>query len=212
MISSIYRSDYQSAYQSVYQSEPVPFLDLSLLRARQATMETRSFRRGHRIVNLSGNWVIESGVIRMVTWDMDGNTSVLGLWGIGESIHQVPRRLEPCEYECLAPTILVRLSDVIDSSEVWTKQYLKMEELLALANCRHVGDRLLKTLHWLAHHFGIPHCEGLTPGRLIDIQMTHQQLADLAGTTRVTVTRCLGQFERADQIIRLRRGRFLIPE
>jgi CRP-like cAMP-binding protein len=42
------------------------------------------------------------------------------------------------------------------------------------------------------------------------MKMTHQHLADLTGTTRVTVTRCLGNFERDGQIVRLRQGRIFI--
>jgi CRP-like cAMP-binding protein len=173
-------------------------------------VETRSFKRGDRILELSGNWTIQSGIVRTVTWDMDGNTSVLGLWGVGNLLHGVPHNIEPYQYECLEPSILRRIADNDRSPDLWMSQYLRMEELLRIAHCRNVSDRLLKTLYWLADHFGIPYCDRMIPGKLIDLRMTHQQLADLAGTTRVTVTRCLGQFERDCQIVRLRRGRFFI--
>lgn len=191
-----------------------PLLELSLLRAHKHLMEARSFKRGDRLPMLSDAWIIQSGVIRSVTWDMEGNVAVLGWWGTGDLIYPVSRKIEPHQYECLAPTVLTKLCDFHRLSDLLVKQSLKMEELLALAHCRNTSDRILKTLHWLADHFGEPffdrnHLDRL--GRLIDIQITHQQLADLAGTTRVTVTRCLGQFQRDDQIVRLPRGRFLIP-
>jgi CRP-like cAMP-binding protein len=188
-----------------------PLLELSLLRARKNLIDARSFQRGERLPSLSESWVIQSGVVRTLTWDMDGNVAVLGWWGTGDLIYQVPRKTEPHQYECLTPTVLTKLYDFHGLPDLLLKQFLKMEELLALSHCRNTSDRLLKMLHWLADHFGQPCCDRSVLGRLIDIQITHQQLADLAGTTRVTVTRCLGQFERDYQIVRLRRGRFFIP-
>ena len=39
-------------------------------------------------------------------------------------------------------------------------------------------------------------------GKLIDFKLTHQELADVVGTTRITVTKTLNQFEREGLIIR----------
>ncbi len=191
-----------------------PLLELSFLRAHKNLLDARSFKRGDRLPMISEAWIIQSGVIRSVTWDMEGNVAVLGWWGAGDLIYSVTRKIEPHQYECLAPTVLTKLCDFHGLSDLLIKQSLKMEELLALAHCRNTSDRILKMLHWLADHFGEPffdrnHLDRI--GRLINIQITHQQLADLAGTTRVTVTRCLGQFQRDDHIVRLPRGRFLIP-
>ncbi len=191
-----------------------PLLELSLLRAHKNSLEARSFKRGDRLPSLSEAWLIQSGVIRSVTWDMEGNVAVLGWWGTGDLIYPVTRKTEPHQYECLAPTVLTKLHDFHRLSDLLIKQSLKTEELLALANCRNTSERILKMLHWVADHFGEPFFDRTNLdrlGRLIDLQITHQQLADLAGTTRVTVTRCLGQFERDNQIVRLRRGRFFIP-
>lgn len=188
-----------------------PVLELSLLRARKNLIDAKSFKRGDRLPHLPEAWIIQSGIVRTVTWDMEGNVAVLGWWGPGDLIYQVPRKVEPYQYECLTPTVLTKLLDFHGLPELFMKQSLKLEELLALSHCRNTSDRLLKMLSWLADHFGQPCCDRQVVGRLIDIQITHQQLADLAGTTRVTVTRCLGQFERDYQIVRLRRGRFFVP-
>ena len=169
-----------------------------------------SFNRGEVVPETFGNWVIQTGVIRTMTWDEEGSVSVLGLWGGGDLIGSVTRNIDPYQSECLTPVVLSLLNDSQALPELLLRQCLKMEELLALSHCRNVGDRLLRMLYWLARHFGIPHCDRMIPGRLIDMQMTHQHLADLTGTTRVTVTRCLGNFERDGQIVRLPRGRFFI--
>lgn len=171
---------------------------------------SRSFNRGEVVPETRGNWIIQTGVIRTMTWDEEGSVSVLGMWGRGDLIGSVTRNITPYQSECLTPVVLSLLNNPQVLPELLLKQCLKMEELLALSHCRSVGDRLLRMLYWLARHFGIPHCDRMIPGRLIDMQMTHQHLADLSGTTRVTVTRCLGNFERDGQIVRLPRGRFFI--
>lgn len=170
----------------------------------------RSFNRGEIVPETLGNWIIQTGVIRTTTWDEEGSVSVLGLWGGGDLIGSVTRNIDPYQSDCLTPVVLSLLNDPQALPELLLKQCLKMEELLALSYCRNVGVRLLRMLYWLARHFGVPHCDRMIPGRLIDMQMTHQHLADLTGTTRVTVTRCLGNFERNGQIVRLPRGRFFI--
>ena len=170
----------------------------------------RSFNRSDVVPAILGNWVIQTGVIRTMTWDEEGSVSVLGLWGPGDLIGSITRNIEPYQSECLTPVVLSLLNDPQALPELLLKQCMKMEEHLALSHCRNVGDRLLRMLYWLVKHFGVPHCDRMIPGRLIDMQMTHQHLADLTGTTRVTVTRWLGNFERDGQIIRLRRGRFFI--
>lgn len=169
-----------------------------------------SFNRGEVLPETLGNWIIQTGVIRTMTWNEEGSVSVLGVWGRGDLIGSVTRNIDPYQSECLTPVVLSLLNDPQALPELLLKQCMKMEELLVLSYCRNVGDRLLRMLYWLARHIGVPHCDRMIPGRLIDMQMTHQQLADLTGTTRVTVTRCLGNFERDGQIVRLSRGRFFI--
>lgn len=63
---------------------------------------------------------------------------------------------------------------------------------------------LLGLLQWLADRFGLQ----IDRGCLIDLKITHQDLADFSGLSRVTVTRLLRQFE--DQGLIYRKSRQLI--
>ncbi|MGL5033935.1 MAG: helix-turn-helix domain-containing protein, partial [Microcystaceae cyanobacterium] len=49
-------------------------------------------------------------------------------------------------------------------------------------------------------------------GQLIDLRLTHQDIADILGTTRVTVTRSLTQLEKQGLIERNPLHRFIIRE
>ena len=48
---------------------------------------------------------------------------------------------------------------------------------------------LFKFLEWLDKRFG----EDVENGRLLNLRLTHQDIAETLGTTRVTVTRILNQ-------------------
>jgi CRP-like cAMP-binding protein len=64
--------------------------------------------------------------------------------------------------------------------------YLHQSEALMLIRANRRADlALIKILQWLADRFG----QQIDRGCLIDLKLTHQDLADFSGTTRVTVTR-----------------------
>ena len=64
---------------------------------------------------------------------------------------------------------------------------------------KRVEEMLLKLLVWLSKRFG----REVEQGHLIELRLTHQDLAELLGTTRVTITRVLKQFEQQGLIQRL---------
>ncbi len=75
----------------------------------------------------------------------------------------------------------------------------------------HQGEKcymLVKLLEWLATRFG----RTVRQGNLIDLRLTHQDLAELVGTTRVTLTRILGQLEQQGLIERLSLHRIVLKE
>jgi CRP-like cAMP-binding protein len=91
----------------------------------------------------------------------------------------------------------------------WVLNYLRqVETLMVIRSYRRVDVVLLKLLGWLAKRFG----RTVNQGNLIDLRLTHQDLAELVGTTRVTITRTLGQFEEQGLIERLSVHRTLLKE
>lgn len=81
------------------------------------------------------------------------------------------------------------------AQQVLTKVVQRMrqtEALLAIAGLKRVEDRLQQLLHLLKQEIGEP-----TPqGSRLRVRLTHQNLASAIGTTRVTITRLLGEFQR----------------
>ncbi len=58
-------------------------------------------------------------------------------------------------------------------------------------------DRILELLERLSHQLGVPHPDG----RLVDIYLTHDQIAAMTATTRVTVTRALQRLRHEGQVV-----------
>lgn len=75
------------------------------------------------------------------------------------------------------------------------------EELLSIIHRKPVSLRLWQFLVWLAEKFG----RDVDQGKLIDLGVTHQEMAEVINTTRVSVTRMLHQFEEEGMLIRHQR-------
>lgn len=151
-------------------------------------------------------WRIERGAVRTLTWNPQGTPITLGLWGPGDVVGTPLTRLDPYKIECLTR---VELSLV--PSQRWEEMFHALlahaqqsEELMGIVRCDRVPIRLHQFLVWLAGKFGTR----VEKGRRIDLRLTHQEIAEFIGTSRVTVTRLLKLFEQEGAIAR--QGRHFI--
>jgi CRP-like cAMP-binding protein len=81
--------------------------------------------------------------------------------------------------------------------------------MLALLSKRQTSERLIGFLSFLAQEYG----KKTPQGTRIEVQMTHQQIADAICTTRVTVTRLLGILRKASLIkVSQDRGIYVMDE
>ena len=67
---------------------------------------------------------------------------------------------------------------------------------------------MLRFLTWMAKKFG----QQVERGSLIELHLTHQEISEIIGTTRVTVTRLLNAFERQGLIKRFPRKFMVMHE
>ena len=87
---------------------------------------------------------------------------------------------EPGHYPSLARQLLVQESD----------RLIKAQHLLTIIGIRRVEERLKALLLFLKREIGTPTDDGIR----LQTRLTHQHLAESIHTTRVTVTRTLGDF------------------
>lgn len=145
-------------------------------------------------------WLLKRGVVKTFTWSEAGTAIALGYWGPGDVIGQPLTGVEPYEIQCLTrvEAICIHQHQWEWVSEAICRSIRQTERLLCIIRSERMYQRLLKILIWLAQKFG----REVKQGQLIELRLTHQELAEVAGTTRVTVTRLLNQFEQEGKISR----------
>lgn len=151
-------------------------------------------------------WLITKGAVKTLTWDETGKVITLGYWGAGDVIGLPFSAVDPYEVQCLSNVEARSVPDCHSSqyAKEITFCLRQTDELLRILRIERMYYRLYQLLLWLGNKFGDRVAEGI----LINIRLTHQELADLIGSTRVTVTRLLNQLETEQKI--LRPGRFNI--
>lgn len=152
-------------------------------------------------------WRIESGFVRTLTWNEQGEVITAGIWGTKDLVGRPLSRLHPYQIECLTP---VQASRAALSAEALYPALLShiqhSETLISLMHGKHISDRLVKLLEWLGQRFG----HRTEQGWNIEPKLTHQIIAEVLGTTRVTITRILNQLEEQGRLMRSRQGYVLI--
>lgn len=155
-------------------------------------------------------WKIKAGVVRTSTWLEDGSIVTLGVWGEGDLVGQALSKTNPYTIECFTEVEAINFSwqneDHLTINLL--SQIQQFEELSIIRSSKKLDIALIKFLTWLAKKFG----RQIETGYLIDFKLTHQDLAEILGVTRVSVTRSLKQIEEQGIIERLSLSRILLRE
>lgn len=174
-----------------------PFLLPSAAHLKRRTFSRRS------LLPLEQNylWRIETGVVRTLTWFDDGTPITFGLWGPGDIVGRMLSKADPYQIECLTlvEAKILPVSKCQEATESMILHIQQFQEFIEILHCKSVDASLMRLLTWLAKRFG----REIEQGKQIDLRLTHQEIAELIGTTRVTVTRLLNEFEKRGIIQRL---------
>lgn len=155
-------------------------------------------------------WQIQTGLVRSYTLLENGNIVTLGLWGSGDLVGTVFSRNQSYMVECLTTVEATPLpaSTLSNCTEALLAQIHQMHDLMEILHSRPVEVAFIGLLNWLAYKFG----ETAADGQRITIPLTHQIMADMIGSSRVTITRLLNQFEEEQIIQRLPKRVILLQE
>jgi CRP-like cAMP-binding protein len=152
-------------------------------------------------------WMIEQGLVKTSLLNESGESPLLGLWGQGELVAQPLTDGTAYQIQCVTPVKLRPLQvETVNMQTVMIAQIQQMEFLLDLMHCYPMPQRIMKFLGWLAQKAGRVTEEGC----VIDLNLTHQAIAEMVGTTRVTITRLLKQLETQGQLARFHRHRIVL--
>jgi CRP-like cAMP-binding protein len=143
-------------------------------------------------------WKLESGAVRTLTWLEDGTLVILGLWGPGDVVGKALLNVSPFQIECLTQVqaIPFTLTENHHLTGILCSNIQQLAELTVIRSHKRAEFMLINLLSWLGRKFG----REVATGKLIDLRLTHQDMADLLGSSRVTITRLLSQLEQQDLI------------
>lgn len=148
-------------------------------------------------------WLIKRGAVRTVTWNEDGTFTTLGYWGVGDLIGYPLSKVKPYQIECLTSVEITVVPEHLwhQHIDALVSHIQDSEELLSIVNRKPISLRLWEFLLWLSKKFG----RSVEQGCLIELYITHQEIAEVLNTTRVTITRLLQEFETAEMLLRHQR-------
>ena len=161
-------------------------------------------------------WLVVRGVIKIQTLTLDGELSILGLVSRDEVFGQPLSISNPYEAYALGNCDLLPISLIeieqnptlsISIFNSLRKTYQQTEMLLSIKAIRGMEDRIKSLFIFLAERYGRDYKDGI----VIDIRLTHQEIANLLTTTRVTVTRIMSGLKESKWLI-LERSKYVLKK
>ena len=147
-------------------------------------------------------WIVVRGIVKLSFLNEQGEDILIGLAGANEPFGEPLTHLNLYEATTLDHCDLLGLSmkDVntnpdLSSSlmKAMMRRTRQSESLIALLGLRGVENRIKSFLELLAEDYGHPCDQGLN----LNLRLTHQEIAGAVSTTRVTVTKVLGQLKES---------------
>lgn len=198
-----------------------PFAPNPLATARETAPPTlgryprQTYHKGEVIPCRSQTlYLVRQGVVKLTTFAESGEEVLVGLAGpgavFGADLTSLPiyqaMPLGDVQLECLPAAEIATSPRLAQALLPQIRQRLRQTEvLLALTGRRYVKDRLYQFLYLLKQEMG----ESVAQGSRLQIRLTHEDLASACGTTRVTITRLLGEW-RQQGLVTIGRDRHLI--
>ena len=185
-------------------------------RRKDGDIPLQQYEKGDEIaISDSGVWQVYRGVVQLSRVKQDGGEVVVG-WVSANGIfgNCCGISLEAYRAVALCDVYARRYcsTDVIRHPLLarqfltqYSERLIKSEQLLSIIAVRKVEERLMQLLLMLKKEMGQFVGEDIR----LQVRFTHQQLAEAICTTRVTITRILGDFQNRG-LICLDRDRHIV--
>ncbi len=164
------------------------------------------YARGELIpTEMEGMWQVCQGLVQLGGVYASGEEAILGWIGSSMWFGSLLTYLQSYQAKALSGVYLMWYShsEIESSPEIaqsllpqLSQRLRQAEALLAIAGHRRVEHRTIELLLLLQREFGQP-WQG---GTRLTLRLTHQDLANAIGTSRVTMTRLLGKFKQEGKI------------
>lgn len=155
----------------------------------------------------NGCWQIYRGILQVSQLTDNGEEILVGWAQAGSfvGLNLTPSQLDLYQVKALSDVYLrwysteqiganPQLGELVLTQTL--KRLRQAESLLAIAGYKRVDERLQALLKLLAQEMG----QSREGGIRLSVRLTHQMLANAIGTTRVTITRLLGELQSQKQV------------
>lgn len=146
-------------------------------------------------------WRIDEGYLRLASWGERGEKVVLGVWGPGDLVMPALIPIQPLQLLALSNARVEEVEPSDQERHDFLIRYsLQTATLLRLSRIRRAEARLFQLLLWMGERFGRISSRGVSIS-LEDMNLTHRHLAEIAGLTRVTVTKAITLYRQKGYLI-----------
>jgi len=200
-------------------------LTLTQVEQLRSVGSTRNYRKNQSVYELGqpadALHIVSKGRVRLRDRDWEGRDITVSFAAEGEAfggevLAELPKRvLSAVAAEGTEVLSLQRdaLLDLLTRDGLLTRHLLRhasettmhLQERIKMLAFLDVPSRLAGTILWLADRYGMPANGGLE----VPYWFTHQEMADLIGSTRETVTTVLAEFKRGG-LVETRNHHFVV--
>ncbi len=156
-------------------------------------------------------WLIDDGYLMLSSWQGQAEPTILGIWGPGSVVIPSLIGIAPLQLTSLSS---VQVEEWLPSQEEEQRflgeQIHQLSTLLLFTRMRPAETRLFQLLLWLGERFGRVNSRGVSLS-FLTMNLTHRHLAEIAGMTRVTVTKALTRFRQEGRLLREGDDELLLP-
>jgi len=189
--------------------------DSSIFLEKSAERLLLFYEKGDEIpLSEPGFWQVARGIVQLSKINAGGDDIILG-WATannsfgGFDIHETNYRAQALSHTCVRWCDPSELAKSPERARILMSQLsqrlIKAEQLLTIIGISKVQERLWQLLLMLKEEMG----QSVVNGTRLTIRFTHQNLAQIICTTRVTVTNILGEFQ-AQGLISIDSARHII--
>lgn len=158
------------------------------------------------------SWQIEQGYLLVASWSEQGESFTLGLWGPGDLVIPSLMACSPVQLVALSPARIREANPEAKDRETFLmRQSQQISTLLKLMRTRPAEARLFQLLIWMGERFGRISRRGVSLC-FEEMNLTHRNLAEISGLTRVTVTKAISRFRQEGALVREGEDDWLLPE
>jgi CRP-like cAMP-binding protein len=154
-------------------------------------------------------WHIQRGIVKTYTVNRDGVLTTLGYLTIDDYVGAPFSEVSPFKMLCLTDVVAQCVPIAVNAELLKSliSQLSMAQKLLTVQRHQRVQERLKHIFLLLSDKFG----KDIEVGRVIELPLTHRDIADLIGASRVTVTKTVHALKAQRWLFQVQKNYALSP-